>query len=173
MGKDEAYREMYAAVGELVLIATALDHQLNHVCIALFELPVAPMVEPVVASLNSPRKIEMIKARAALINAPDWKKGFKSHVEAVEAVNRARNSAAHSVMSTRDGRPVLASPAAAKLLKTIDLKTKTTSVIVLEDLRSSIRRGEAALGSGQNLLDNLERLRAERQRRASSRVMAK
>ena len=173
MQKDEAYREMYAAVGELVLIATALDFQLNQICIALFELPAAPMVEPVVASLNSSRKIEMIKARAAHFSAKDWKQGLKSHVEAVEAVNRARNNAAHSVISIRDGRPVLTSPAAAKLLKTINLATKKAEVIQTEDLRSSIQRGEAALGSGQSVLENLEKLRDVRQRRAGLGIEAR
>ena len=167
MSGNEAYREMYAIVGELILIANALDHQLNRICISLFDLPDAPMVEPIVASLDSARKIEIIKAYASRLKSQDWKKGLKSHAKAVEVINSARNAAAHSVLSIKQDGAVLTSPAAAKLLKAIDLQTKTADTIQIDDLRSSIKKAEATLGSGENVIENLARLQIERRRRAN------
>lgn len=161
----EEMRNAYAIVGELVLIASALDYQLNRICISVLALIEAPMLEPVIATIDSSRKIEILKIYAAKIADPGWRKGLSDHVTAVEAVNKARNIAAHSVMTFEGGRHVLSSPAAAKLLKTIDLTTKTARKVDIAELQNAIRKGEAALGSGENLLENFRRLNAERERR--------
>ena len=49
-------QELFATVGELVLISTALDHLLNRVLIAVLHLGDAPLIEPVVATLDATRK---------------------------------------------------------------------------------------------------------------------
>jgi hypothetical protein len=159
--EEEEAQRAYAIVGELILIASALDNQLNRICISALSLTESPMLEPVVASLDSARKIEILKAYASNLTAMDWKKGLKAHAEAVEVVNRARNIAAHSVMSFRDGKITLHSPAAAKLLKSIDIASKTADRVDIQELAAAIKNGEVALGSGIDLLGKLERVAAE------------
>ena len=162
---DDEAKRAYAIVGELVLIASALDHQLNHICISVLALTESPMLESVVASIDSARKIEILRGYATKITSAQWKMGLKDHADAVEAVNRARNIAAHSVMLFEDGKPVLHSPAAAKLFKAIDLKSKTAAKTNIGTLERAIRKAEVALSSGGNLLKNFERVAAERERR--------
>jgi hypothetical protein len=138
-------------------MASALHDQLNHICISLLALTASPMLESVMASVESARKIEIVKMYAkSIIKEPTWAKGLREHVDAVEDVNRVRNVAAHSVMRLESGRVVLRSPAAAKLLKAIDLDKKTVPPILLESLAKAIKNGEAALASCANLLDNLQ-----------------
>ena len=169
MPDKKKVRRACAIVGELVLIASALDHQLNHICISVLALTQSPMLEPVVASLDSARKVEILKAYASKITAIEWKKALKAQAEAVEKVNRSRNIAAHSVMSFENGEPVLTSPAAAKLFKSIDLATKTAEKIRFTELEEAIKGAEAALGSGMKLLENFSRVEAERKRRKKAR----
>src|SRR5258708_5522892 len=59
--RDARFRAAYGVVGELILLATALDHQLNHVLIQVLHLAESPMLEAVVATLDPVRKIEMLK----------------------------------------------------------------------------------------------------------------
>jgi len=162
--EEEETKRACAVVGELILITSALDNQLNQVCISVLALADSPMLEPLVASIDSARKVELLKAYASKITSAAWKKGLKDHAEAVEVVNRARNVAAHSTLSFQDGRAALHSIAAAKLFKSIDLKTKTTERIDLSELEKAIRKGEATLASGVNLLENFKRIAAERER---------
>jgi DNA-binding XRE family transcriptional regulator len=70
----ERFRAAYAVVGELVLLTTALDHQLNHILIQVLHLADSPMLEAVIATLDINRKIEMLKARAKHISSATWKK---------------------------------------------------------------------------------------------------
>jgi phosphoenolpyruvate synthase/pyruvate phosphate dikinase len=156
-----AQKREYATVGELVLIASALDYQLNHICILVLGLAASTMLEPVVASIDSAQKIEILKAYATKITKPEWKKALKAHAEIVEEVNRWRNIAAHSVMSFKAGAPVLTSPAAAKLFKALDLTTKTAETITIDQLVAAVRKGERGLGSGETLLVNFARVAAE------------
>lgn len=164
--KEEETKRAYALVGELVLIAAALDQQLNRICIAVLALVDSPMLEPLVASVDSARKIEILKAYATKITAKQWKKGLNDHARAVEAVNRWRNIAAHSVMAFDNGKAVLEAPAAAKIIKTLDLTTKKAEKVDLGKLEDAIHKGEAAYNAGITLLQNFERVRAARARRA-------
>ena len=63
----EQNREIFAVVGELVLIATALDTLLKSVLVAVLHLGSSPLIEPVVATLDSVRKIEILKERVPFI----------------------------------------------------------------------------------------------------------
>lgn len=160
--EEEETRRACAIVGELVLIASALDHQLNRICISVLALTESPMLGPVVASIDSTRKIEILKAYATKITAPEWMKALKAHAEAVEDVNRLRNTATHSVLSFQGGKAVLSSSSAAKLFRSINLTTKTAEKVSFSKLEAAIKKGEAALGTGVDLLENFERVAAER-----------
>jgi hypothetical protein len=62
--EEKREREAYALVGELVLIATAVDSVVNRVVIELLNLGSAGLLEPVIATLESNRNIEIIRERA-------------------------------------------------------------------------------------------------------------
>jgi hypothetical protein len=121
-----------------------------------------------VASVDISRKIEILKSFAkSVAKEPSWTKGLRRHADAIEEVNRARNIAAHSVMRFEAGKAVLRSNAAVKLLRAVDLKNKSIAAVRLKSMEDAIQNGLAAMASGSNLLDNLERVAAERARRAS------
>jgi hypothetical protein len=156
---------MYAAVGELILLASALDHQLNRACIVLLALPHSPVLESLVASIDATRKLEIVKSCAAEVQEPSWRKALKKHAELVEEVNRRRNVAAHGTMMMDEGRWVLFSPTVPKILRSINAIKQSKDRLYAEDVEESVRKGNEALSSGQLMLTNLDRLQAERAKR--------
>lgn len=81
---DNDHSDTYAIVGELVLISSALDAELNKIVSAALLLGEAPLLLPVIATLDPPRKIEMLRARVSHIHVASWKKPvlqFLDHVE--------------------------------------------------------------------------------------------
>ena len=151
-------------VGELILISSALDHQFNKIVVALLSLGAKDFVEPVVATLDMPRKLEMVKGYMKHMSPSTWHDPIKRHVEAIESVSKQRNLAAHSVLNFQDGKAILTSSAATRILRALDMKTKTINVIHLQPIVDAIRRAERALREGQILLLELQRLERERAR---------
>jgi hypothetical protein len=119
--KEPRNTEAFAVVGELVMISSALDHLLNNVLIEVLDLGVAPLLEPVVATLDPARKVEILKERAAHITAKDWQKGITKFCDKVESVFRQRNIACHTPPVLEAGIWTFKPVAAAKLLKKLDL----------------------------------------------------
>jgi transcriptional regulator with XRE-family HTH domain len=159
------FRAAYGTVGELVLLATALDHQLNHVLILVLHLAESPMLEAVIATLDTVRKIEMLKERTKFITQTNWQKPVLSYVNKLERVSRWRNIACHTPLIPDDEHgAVFIVTAAAKLLKTLQLGTGPVAKPYAE-LRSAISLGETALSDGLNLIDNFKKLNAERKKR--------
>jgi hypothetical protein len=154
-------RETFAVVGELVMISTALDFQLNRVLMNVLNLGDNPMIEPVVATLDPARKLEMLKARAGHMPKNDWRKNLLKFVEQTEAVFRQRNIACHTPPVLENGVWTFKPVAAAKLLKKIDLEEKTVEPSSIEDLKKAIKIGEAALGQGVSVAENFDRANAE------------
>jgi transcriptional regulator with XRE-family HTH domain len=161
------FRAAYAVVGELVLMATALDHQLNHVLIQVLHLAISPMLESVVATLDMNRKVEMLKARSKYISNKTWQKALEIYLDKLEKVSSWRNIACHTVLIPDEKHgAVFAVAAAAKLLKSLQLgEHSTAKMIPITDLTPNIRLGESALFDGQNILCNFRRLNAERVKR--------
>jgi hypothetical protein len=152
------YTELYVVVGELVMIANAVDHLLNQLVIEALHLEKSPMLEPVVATLDPRQKIEILKSRAKLINSADWKKGITGFCGKADALYRQRNIVCHTP-AYPDGDTWTFKPiAAAKLLNRLDLEKKALSEFPFDDTKAAIATGEAALGTGVDLLDNLKRL---------------
>jgi hypothetical protein len=56
--------------------------------------------------------------------------------------------------------------AAAKMFRKIDLKAKSLDHFPFNELKTAIKTGEAALGGGENLITNFERVNAELRKRA-------
>ena len=105
------HKDFYAVVGELVLTSTAIDWQLNRVLIEVLEIGGPLMVEPVVATLDTRLKLEILKERAKHIRPLDWKNGVKKYCVKVEEVFRWRilsaTSRRFSTMGGRNSNPLL------------------------------------------------------------------
>jgi transcriptional regulator with XRE-family HTH domain len=164
---DTKFRAAYAVVGELVLITTALDNQLNHVLMQALHLTESPMLESVIATLDMARKIEMLKARAKHISNPAWKKPLLTYLDKLERISRWRNIACHTpLIPDRNDGAIFAPAAAAKLLKSLKLDEQPVAErIPIADFISEIERGESALYDGHVILQNLRRANAEQKRR--------
>jgi len=163
---DPAWREALSQVGEIVQIASALDHQLTRVVIGVLHLANSTMLEPVVATLDPSRKLEILKGRSKHVKQPNWRKPIEQYVDLVERVNRVRNIACHSQMLLEEDKFVFSSSQAAKLFKGLKLEgVPTVERTPLEAIVAAISLGEKALGVGENLIDNFKRIQAEIDRR--------
>jgi transcriptional regulator with XRE-family HTH domain len=165
--QDTKFRAAYAIVGELVLIATALDHQLNHVLIQVLHITESPMLEAVIATLDTVRKIEMLKARSKHIAESSWRKPVLVYLEKLERISKLRNIAVHTALIPDDKYGAVFAPAAAaKLLKTLRLGEEPTAErMPIGDLKSIISLAESALGDGQILIENFQKANASRIKR--------
>jgi hypothetical protein len=165
MPTKEQWKDAYAAVGELVLLYTALDHQLNHVTIAVMQLSQSPMLEAVVATLDPRQKIEMLKSRAAHTRQPDWKKAVKTHADRLERVAKVRNAACHTpLVPNKKGDGFEFAPAAAtKLLKSMTIRSKddySVDRLTMDQLQEAKILAEKALGGGEDILTNFAKVRS-------------
>jgi hypothetical protein len=158
MSDSEQNKDSYATVGELILIANALDYQLAEVVISVLNLGRSIMLMPVVTTLDPARKIEILKANASHISQKDWKNGVTKYVDKVERVLRYRNIACHSQLILEAGEFTLRPFAAAKVFKNIDVKNKTLKSTTMKELKEAISSAEAALGAGENLMNNFQLL---------------
>lgn len=165
--QDAGFRAAYGAVGELVLLATALDHQLNHVLIQVLHLAESPMLEAVVATLDAVRKIEMLRERSKFIAQARWQKPVLAYVDKVERVYRWRNIACHTpLIPDKEHGGVFVPTAAAKLLKGLQLGSEPVAKRVpYAELKSAIKVGKSALAEGINLIENFQKVNAERRKR--------
>lgn len=161
------FRGAYSVVGELVLLTTAIDQQLNHVLINVLHLTDSPLLESVVSTLDMVRKIEMLKARANHITQANWKKPLVSYLDKLERVSKWRNIVCHTPLIPDDKHGAIFTPtAAAKLLKQLQLcEHPSTKRIPISEIKPQIKIGEAALFDGQDLLLNFKRANEERQKR--------
>lgn len=158
------WKEACAVVGELALLYTSLDHQLNRIVMEVMHLVLSPMLESVVATLDTRQKVEILKNRAAHIRQADWKKALKTHADRIERVARMRNAASHTpLIKNASGKFEFAPAAASKLLKSVtivDRKDCTIDRLSLDRVRETIPLAEKALGAGENILAHFAKLRA-------------
>lgn len=167
------HSETYAIVGEMVLIASALDTVVNKVVIAVLHLGAAPLVESVVATLDPSRKLEMLKERLQHIDSDSWRKPIEKFIGHVETVNKHRNAACHTPPILENDKWTFKPIAAAKLLRRLDAKAKKLQPsLAMHDLKNAIGLGEKALGEGMNILDNFARAEAERARRDAAKTQS-
>jgi transcriptional regulator with XRE-family HTH domain len=165
--QNARFRATYGVVGELILIATALDYQLNHILIQVLHLTESPMLESVIATLDLNRKIEMLKARSRHIGQLQWRNSVLSHLDKLERIYKWRNIAAHTALIPDDEHGAVFAPAAAaKLLRSLQIEEEPiANRIPVSDLKPIIKLAEKALYEGQNIIQNFVRLNAERLRR--------
>lgn len=160
---NAGFSAAYAVVGEIVLLATALDHQLNHVLMQILSLTDSPMLEAVVATLDIARKIEMVKARSKHIAQATWRKPVMAYIDMLERISKWRNIACHTplIPDAKHGA-VFAPTAAAKLLKNLDVQDPTSRRIPYSEMKAAIELGGAALGAGENLIENFKKMNEAR-----------
>lgn len=162
---DPKWKEACASIGELVLLYTALDTQLNHIIIDTMHLTHSPMLEAVVATLDPRQKIEMLKARADQVRQPDWRKVMKTHADRLARVAKIRNVVCHVplIRGKTKEQFEFAPAAATKLLKSInitDAKTYSLERLSLSRVKEVISLAEKALGGGEDLRQNFAKIRA-------------
>lgn len=169
--ENPEWKDACAVVGEITLLYTALDHQLNQITIEVMHLVHSPMLETVVATLDSRQKIEILKSRSGHIKQPDWRKALKTHADRLERVARVRNAVCHTplIPSKKNGFE-FAPSAASKLLKSITIAEQSYTIerLTLERARETIELAEKALGGGQTILENFTKLRSLPQRPRTS-----
>jgi len=150
-------------VGRLILIAAELDAQLNAVCMEALLVPESHFGLPLVATLDAPRKIEILKSWAKHLEAENWRKMLTRYAEEAEEVMRLRNIAAHSLYRQEGEKFTFASLGAAKLLKSIE---KPGKAVELAHLDAAFERARATLQMGEEVYQNFQRVRLEMGRRA-------
>ena len=165
--QDTKFQAAYAVVGELVLITTALDNQLNHILIQALHLTESPMLESVVATLDMARKIEMLKARSKHISNLKWSKPVLSYLHKLERISKWRNIACHNpLIPDNKAGAVFIPTAAARILNSLKLnKPPDARRIPIADVIPEIKGGESALFDGQLIIQSLQAANAERKQR--------
>lgn len=170
--EDERNREVYAIVGELVMLAVALDTLLNSVVVQVLELGSRALIEPVVATLDTPRKLEMLKERIEFIENPDWRKPVAAFVSKVESVFKQRNIACHTPAVLQGGKWTFSPVQAAKVLKFLDLEKPGAKHFPIADMKVAISTAEKALGEGVNIVDNFIRANEMAERKRTEKLVA-
>jgi hypothetical protein len=158
------WKEACAVIGEVVLLYTALDHQLNYIVIEVMHLSHSTMLETVVATLDPRQKTEILKSRAKHIRQKDWQKALKTHADRLERVARIRNAVCHTplVPGKLKGSFEFAPAAATKILKSVsfhDAKNYSLDRMTIDQAREVILVAEKALGDGENILSNFAKIR--------------
>jgi hypothetical protein len=157
---DAEMRTFCEAVGELVLWASAIDAQLTKAVIRACSLTETPMLEPIIAELGVQTKVQILQTRSDLIKPVAWSEGIKKWVAKAKEVHENRNKVAHQQVAVSDGKLILHSAQARKLLKGIkDLKP--TPAKTLNDIHRWVEDARNAYGQGQNVLLNLDRFAKE------------
>lgn len=155
---DSILKDAYATIGELVLTAAALDEILNKVVIESCHLEQSPFLDPVIATIDISRKIEIIKNRSKHIKDKTWSNSLKKFSESAEKVNSARNDACHGSLRFVNEKPVLVGTSISKILKAIVGDKK----FEMRYFKDAIQAGEKALQDGANLVENLKRVNEAR-----------
>jgi hypothetical protein len=161
---EPEWKEACAVIGEVVLLYTALDHQLNHIVIEVMHLFHSPMLETVVATLDPRQKTEILKSRAKHIRQKDWQKALKTHADRLERVARIRNGVCHAplIRGKLKGSFEFAPAAATKILKSVtfvDAKNYNLDRMTIDMVREIIPVAEKALGDGENIRANFAKIR--------------
>ena len=174
--KEGKWKDACATVGEVVLLYTALDHQLNHIIIEVMHLAPSPMLETVVATLDPRQKIEMLKSRADHIRQQGWKKAVKTHADRLERVAKIRNAVCHTPMVPNkkgDGFEFAPAVAAAKLLKDVMFRSKddySIEGLTLDHVQKAKTLAMKALGGGEDILTKFAKARAVLEKKRAAAV---
>jgi len=159
--EEERERDACAAVGKMILMGALLDDQLSKILIEVLALEPSPLLLSVVSTLDTSRKIDILKAQTKHLPDGPWKEGLKEYLGPLERAIKYRNIAAHSIPVENGGRLVLTSYATAKLMRALDRKEKVVAKLEVEALRGECDRAENAHSIGQNALENFKRFAAQ------------
>lgn len=160
--EEKELKEVFLAIGELVLFASTLDDLLSKAVISVLGLGKNPMLLPVVATLDPSRKIEILKEWSHHIKKAEWKNGLKVFTEKSEYIFKYRNIACHSLPVRVRGEWRLIGASAAKKLKGLKSDKSALASVSILDLRKAIESGVAAHAAGENVISNYQRVDEER-----------
>ena len=147
----KAMEELCAAIGALVLKGTQIDGKLSEAVVLLFGLREAQFAFPVVAEIETRRKIELLRQRIRSFQE-DWRQPIRKWLDRAERVNSARNHVAHHQV-VQDGDTFrLFSPQATKLLKALNAEA-----VDLEKIHEWTGEADAVLEESAWVLMNLAR----------------
>jgi len=163
------HKNVFAIVGELVMSSCGIDWQLNRVLIEVLDIGGPLLVEPVVATLDTRLKIEMLKERAKHISQDDWRKGVNKYCDKVEKVFKIRNIVCHTPAVLKENVWTFKPVAAAKMFKNIDLANVGVKQLSMQEVSSAVITAREALGAGENLIENFQRFNTEKRRRGLRR----
>jgi hypothetical protein len=154
---EELIQDFSKAVGDLILWANAVDHQLNLSLIAILALPDHPFIEPIVAQLDARAKAELLKKRARLIPPElEWRSKIVKWVREAERVQANRNVVAHHRVGFKDDRPVLHSSQLSKILSSLTSDLQASPARGLPEITSWIDHAVATYEAGEHVLTNLQ-----------------
>jgi hypothetical protein len=162
---EPEWRDACAVIGEVVLLYTALDTQLNHIVIDVMHLTHSAMLESVVATLDPRQIIEILKSRSKHLKQKDWKKALQTHADRLERVAKIRNAVCHSPLISRDkskGGFEFAPATVTKILKSVTIVDATNyslDRLTIDQVKQIIPLAEKALGGGQEILENFAKIR--------------
>ena len=153
---DELIQKFSAAIGELILWANSVDHQLNQAIMLLLVLPEHAFIEPIVAQLDTRKKSELLKKRARFIaEKNEWRISIIRWTKRVEKVQANRNVVAHHQLRFVKNKPVLFSSQLEKLLDSITPEMKPAPERGLPEMLRWIEHAKQTFEEGQNVVANL------------------
>lgn len=157
---ENAMQEYCTSIGELILWANFIDHQLNLAIILLFVLPDHEMIEPIVAQLDSRMKAELLRKRAKLLEkGVIWRSKITDWIDSVEKINSKRNMVAHHRVAIVNEKIVLHSSQLGKLLDSIPATMRQEAPIGLTDIQTWIASAKAVVSDGDVIIANLTTFR--------------
>jgi hypothetical protein len=87
-GDPEQDKTFYATVGELVILSTTLDDMLNTLLIETFQCGNAAWLPAIIATLDTARKIEILKGQTKAISYATISKPVTDFLNKVEVVTK-------------------------------------------------------------------------------------
>jgi hypothetical protein len=154
---DDLIQKFSAAVGELILWANSVDHQLNKALMLMLVLPEHAFIEPIVAQLDARVKAELLKKRAQFLpEKNEWRTSIVKWVKRAEKVQANRNVVAHHQVRFVGDKPVLFSAQLGKLFDTITAEIKPAPARGLPEILSWIEQAKTTFEEGENVIVNLK-----------------
>ena len=151
----------YATVGELVLLSTTIDALLNTLLIEAFHCGESAWLDPIIATLDTARKSEILKNHAKTINYAKMSKPITEFIDQVEIVMKQRNIVCHTPPTFEDGEWGFRPTALAKILRKSNTYRPQMIRESRDNLRAAIATGEAALQAGSELVAHYKKFNAE------------
>lgn len=161
MSEEESVSEedkvFYATVGELVVISTTLDAQLNTLLMEMYQLGHSPgksaWLDAIIGTLDTARKIEIIRGSVRRNSYAKVSKPTKEFLDKMDIVIKQRNIVCHTPPTYENGNWGFRPTTAAKILHPSNVYSPTIIPELFNKLKTAIAAGHAALQIGSKLVE--------------------